>query len=139
MAEDLVLKYSSLQLAYLGDAVYELLVRSYLLKEENLPTSHALQRRSLSFVKASEQAKLCRLLLPLLTEEETGVVSRGKNAKPHHMPKGVSNREYREATALEALFGYLHLTGAENRLNELFQAGRKALCENTETEEEAPK
>lgn len=109
---------SPLQLAYVGDSVHALLVRTRLL-QKNLPVKD-MHRASNEAVSAVSQAKELARLLPLLSEEETAIVRRGRNAHPHHgAPKSASVGEYAEATGLEALLGYLYLTGQSGRLREL--------------------
>ena len=116
-----ILKMSNLGLAYLGDAVYEVMVRAWLCVHGKL-TPGRLHRAALDYVSAPRQAALLEKLLPHLTEEETQVYKRGRNANPHSHPRGATRREYQIATGLEALFGWLYLQGRTDRLNELFQA-----------------
>ena len=115
-----LLKMSNLGLAYLGDAVYELMVRSWLCLHGKL-TPGKLHRAALDYVAAPKQAAKMDLLLPILTEEETTIFKRGRNASPHSYPKGATRREYQIATGLETLFGWLYLQGQTDRLNELFE------------------
>lgn len=117
--EDL-LKMSNLGLAYLGDAVYEVMVRSWLCLHGKL-TSKRLHQAALEFVTAPAQAARSEKILPLLTEEEADVFRRGRNSRPHSIPKAAKREEYQTATALEALFGWLYLRGENGRINELFQ------------------
>ena len=112
---------SSLGLAHLGDGVYELMVRAWLCLHGKA-TSRGLHKATVHFVAAPAQAAMSRKILPMLTEEETDVFRRGRNASPHSIPKAASREEYQTATALEALFGYLYLQGKTDRLNELFEA-----------------
>lgn len=116
-----LLKMSNLGLAYLGDAVYEVMVRAWLCLHGKL-TPGRLHRAALSYVAAPRQAALAEQLLPLLTEEETQAYKRGRNASPHSHPRGATRREYQMATGLEALFGWLYLRGETDRLNALFAA-----------------
>ena len=116
-----LLKMSNLGLAYLGDAVYEVMVRAWLCLHGKL-TPGRLHRAALSYVAAPRQAALAEQLMPLLTEEETQVYKRGRNASPHSHPRGATRREYQMATGLEALFGWLYLRGETDRLNALFAA-----------------
>ncbi len=111
---------SNLGLAHIGDAVYELLCRSYLCSQGN-QTVKTLHRDAVALVKAPTQAKFADQLLPLLTEEELGYYRRGKNAHSHAAPKSATPREYAKATGLETLFGALFLAGKQDRLNTLFQ------------------
>ena len=110
---------SNLGLAHLGDAVYELMVRSWLVLHGKA-TSKGLHRATVRLVAAPAQAALTAKILPLLTQEEADVFRRGRNTSPHTVPKAASREEYQTATALEALFGYLYLQGKTDRLNELF-------------------
>jgi len=111
--------YSPLALAFLGDAVFDILVREQLLLEANRPVRD-LHRESARQVNAGEQARAMLKLAPLLTEEEAAVLRRGRNAKPGHVPPGCTREEYARATALEALFGWLWLSGRFDRARELF-------------------
>ena len=112
----------TLSLAYVGDAVFELVVRTVLL-EERSGSNGALFSRSLPYVSAVGQAKMTKAILPLLDEEEAAAFRRGKNTRPEHGAKNASSREYHLATGLEALVGYLYITGRENRLIDLIKTG----------------
>lgn len=114
-----LLKMSNLGLAYLGDAVYEVMVRAWLCLHGRLTPSR-LHRAALDYVAAPRQAVMAQRLLPLLTEEELRAYKRGRNATPHAHPRGATRQEYQIATGLEALFGWLYLQGETDRLNELF-------------------
>ena len=111
-------------LAYLGDAVLEVLVRTYLV---GTGISHAgeLNARARAFVTAAQQSRGTEALLPLLDEREEAVYRRGRNAAGSH-PKSASVAEYRRATGMEALFGWLYLHGETERLNALFAVYRRA-------------
>lgn len=111
-------QYSPLALAFLGDSVYEILVREYLVREANRPAAK-LHEQKIQLVCAAFQAQAIDRLLPLLTEEETAVYKRGRNAN-NTVPRHTSAQDYHKATGLEALFGYLHLLGEQARLEELF-------------------
>lgn len=111
--------YSPLTLAYLGDAVFELKVRSHLVAKANMPVNQ-LNKKAKSFVKAQAQAQMYHRLEELLTEEEMAVMKRGRNAKSHTSAKNASINDYRHATGVEALFGYLFIKGDEERISELF-------------------
>jgi len=115
-----LLKMSNLGLAYLGDAVYEVMVRSWLCLHGKL-TPGKLHKAALDYVAAPKQAAKMDLLLPILTEEETTIFKRGRNASPHSYPKGATRREYQIATGMETLFGWLYLQGQTDRLNQLFE------------------
>ena len=116
---------SSIGLAHLGDAVYELLVRSYLCAEGKA-TGKSLHRATIELVRAESQAKRAEAILPLLTEEEAAVFRRGRNAQVHSIPAHASRAQYGEATALEALLGWLYLSGRKERVNQLFLEIMKA-------------
>ena len=106
-------------LAYLGDCVIELKVREHLV-ESGISGSGNLNRASLNFVKASAQAQAMRRLIPLLTEEEAAIFKRGRNMSGGNVPKSATMSEYRTATGMEVLFGYLHVDGRKDRIDELF-------------------
>ena len=110
---------SILALAHVGDAVYELLVRSYL-SSHGLVKVTELHRATVSMVKASAQAEAAARLLPLLTEEERAVYRRGRNSHVGSVPQAATKAEYHAATGLEAVFGWLHLAGESERISELF-------------------
>ena len=112
--------YSPLALAFVGDCVYELFVRERLACAGNCPAGK-LHSRSVESVRCSAQAAAAERILPLLTEEEAAVLRRGRNANPGHKPRHAETADYRMATALEALFGYLYLKGEIPRLRELFE------------------
>lgn len=106
---------SPLTLAYIGDAVYELIIRSSLVLAEERTVDKFHKRCSL-IVNASAQKDLIMKLLPELTEEEQGVFRRGRNAKSYSVPKNANLTDYRNATGFEALCGYLYLTDRMERL-----------------------
>lgn len=110
---------SSLGLAHLGDAVYELMVRSWLCLRGKA-TNKGLHKAAITYVSAPAQAQRVEKILPVLTEEEQDVFRRGRNSHTAAVPKGASVGQYHTATALEALFGWLYLRGETDRLNELF-------------------
>ena len=110
---------SSIGLAHLGDGVYELLVRTWLCAHGKA-TGKGLHRATIELVCAPKQAELSEKILPLLTEEEHTVFKRGRNANVHSIPHHASRAQYQQATALEALLGWLYLNGQRQRINELF-------------------
>lgn len=114
-----IARMSSLALAHVGDAVYEILVRSYLACG-GTQTAKNLHSRTVALVRASAQAEAVQRILPLLDEAEQEVFRHGRNAKPKTVPKSSSVAEYAYATALEALFGWLYLKQRYGRINELF-------------------
>ena len=120
-------------LAYLGDSVLEVCVRTYLVTERGLSTSAHLNRASLDFVRASAQSEAVGRMEPFLTEEEAAVYRRGRNMGHGNVPKSASVAEYRRATGMEVLFGYLHLTGQTERLDHLFRLGYGLDPDTTET------
>ncbi|HBH13515.1 MAG: Ribonuclease III family protein [Clostridiales bacterium 38_11] len=111
---------SPLQLAYIGDAVFELLVRSYLIENHDMNVND-LHRKAILFVKAEAQAEAFRFLENDLTEEELRIVKRGRNAKSVTVPKNAKLTDYKYATGLEALFGYLYMSNQNQRIEELFE------------------
>ena len=119
LPEDEIRAISSIGLAHLGDAVYELLVRTYLCAHGKA-TGQGLHRATVELVRAPAQAAAAEKLLAQLTEEELSVFRRGRNANVHSIPQHASRAEYQQATALEALFGWLYLRGEKARIEELF-------------------
>ena len=116
---DLIRGISSIGLAHMGDAVYELLVRTWLCAHGKA-TGKGLHRATVALVCAPKQAELAQRILPLLTEEEQAVFRRGRNANVHSIPAHASRAQYQQATALEALLGWLHLSGRHDRVEQLF-------------------
>ena len=110
-------------LAYLGDSVLEVCVRTYLVTERGLSTSAHLNRASLDFVRASAQSEAMGRMEPHLTEAEAAVYRRGRNMGHGNVPKSASVAEYRRATGMETLFGSLHVTGQADRIDALFRLG----------------
>lgn len=111
---------SPLPLAFVGDGVYELLVREYLAAQGNCPVKK-LHARKVELVRCQAQAQALEKIWPQLTPEEQEVAQRGRNAHVGHVPKNAALADYHGATALEALFGYLYLSGDMTRLRELFR------------------
>lgn len=124
-------EYSPLALAYIGDGVYEMFIRTYVLNKGNMPVNK-MHKASRSFVCAEAQAQLYYILEPILTEEELAVLKRGRNAKSISSPKNASIAEYRRATGLEALIGYLYLDHQIERIEYLMELGLKQLVETLE-------
>lgn len=110
-----------LTLAYMGDAVFELLTRERIVLAGEKPPAE-LNRLARGYVTAVAQSAAVERLLPLLDEDETAVYKRGRNAKSAHAPKSAGAVEYRRATGLECLFGYLYLAGRIERARALFEA-----------------
>ena len=114
--------YSPLALAYIGDAVYEVLIRTKVMNQGNMQVNK-MHQQSASLVKASAQAEMVYAIMELLTETEKQIYKRGRNAKSLTMAKNATVTEYRTATGFEALIGYLYLSGQEKRLVELISMG----------------
>ena len=112
---------SALGLAHLGDGVFELMVRAWLCLHGKA-TNDRLHKATVSYVAAPAQARMTHAILPMLTEEEQAVYRHGRNTHTAAIPRGATAGEYRAATALECLFGWLYLRGETDRLNELFEA-----------------
>lgn len=114
--------YSPLTLAFMGDCVFEIVIRSIVVGRGNRQAG-SLHKTKSSVVNAKVQARMIEALMEELTEEERAVYKRGRNAKPHTVAKNASVNDYRKATGLEALFGYLYLSGQEDRILELTKRG----------------
>ena len=112
---------SALGLAHCGDAVFELLVRTWLCGHGGVKVKN-LHRETVRFVAAPAQAARMDRMLPMLTEEEQELYRRGRNAHVHGVPKNATHEQYSKATGLECLFGSLYLLGRRERINELFTA-----------------
>ena len=117
---------SNLGLAHMGDCVYEMLVRSYLCAEGN-KTVAQLHKQTITMVKATYQAAFVDKMLPLLSEDEMTYYRRGKNSHVHAVPKSATPAQYAKATGLEAMFGYLFLSGQKERANEIFNLVMKEM------------
>lgn len=116
--------YSPLALAYIGDAVYDLLIRTEVVAEGNTQVNKY-HRQVSSIVKAESQAELMHWMLGVLTEEERDVYRRGRNANSHTKAKNATMGNYHRATGFEALIGYLYLTEQYARITDLIRTGRK--------------
>lgn len=114
--------YSPLTLAYIGDAVYDLIIRTVVVERANR-AANELHKRTIKYVKAETQAQMIDALLPLLDEEEMAVYKRGRNAKSYTMAKNATMADYRKATGMEALVGYLYLQNRIDRVLELVRLG----------------
>lgn len=114
--------YSPLTLAYIGDSIYDLIIRTIIVEGGNAPVN-TLHKRASSLVKASAQMEMFHAVEEALTEEELGVYKRGRNAKSYTSAKNASVSDYRSATGFEALMGYLYLTGRLERAVELIRLG----------------
>ena len=119
LTPDDITRISSLSLAHVGDAVYELLIRSWLCKKEPGRVSD-IHAHTVEYVNASAQAAAAERILNVLNEQERGVFKRGRNAKVNSVPHNSTIAEYHYSTGLETLFGWLYLNGEEKRIEELF-------------------
>ncbi|MBE5913948.1 MAG: ribonuclease III [Pseudobutyrivibrio ruminis] len=118
--------YSPLTLAYIGDAVFDIVIRSILVNKGNTPVNKLHQRAS-QVVKAQTQAAMVLALMDQLTDAEADWYRRGRNSKPHTKAKNASTMDYLEATGFEAVLGYLYLTGDMDRICELVSRGIEAV------------
>lgn len=117
-----VRNYSPLALAYIGDAVYDLVIRTVVVERANRPANE-LHHLTVGYVSAGAQAKIADALTESLTEEEQAVFRRGRNSKPHTMAKNASAGDYLKATGFEAVLGYLYLSDRMDRVLELVKQG----------------
>ncbi len=120
--------YSPLVLAYVGDAVYEIMIRTKIVNGGSVQVNK-LHKHSANLVKAETQAKIVTALLEEMTEEEIAVYKRGRNAKSYTMAKNASMKDYRMATGFEALVGFLYLSERHQRLAELVSHGLEKIGE----------
>lgn len=118
--------YSPLTLAYIGDGIYELYIRTILVEQGNRQ-ANKLHKHASRLVKAQAQSKMIETLEPLFTPEEEAVYKRGRNAKSYTTAKNATTGEYRRATGFEAVMGYLYLTGQHFRMIDLIKIGMEAL------------
>ncbi len=118
--------YSPLTLAYIGDAIYDLVIRTIVVERGNRSANN-LHKKTIGYVNARVQARMVDVLEEELTEEEASVCRRGRNAKSYTAAKNASIIEYRKATGLEALCGYLYLQGQQERMLELIKKGLEKL------------
>lgn len=119
-------EYSPLVLAYIGDSIYDLIVKTLVISQGNRPVQ-TLHRQTSELVQASAQSRMMRTLQPLLTQEELAVYKRGRNAKSVSPAKNQSVTDYRRATGFEALMGFLYLNREWSRMLELVQTGLDSL------------
>lgn len=120
--------YSPLVLAYIGDGIYELIIRSMIVQKKNCAVQR-LHKEATWYVKAASQAKMMDGLLPELNEEEERIYRRGRNAKSHTAPKNADLKDYRKATGFEAVIGYLFLKDDLPRITYLVKKGIQQLTE----------
>lgn len=125
---------SPLGLAYIGDGIYELMTRERVVSRGNMPVAK-LHTETVSIVCAAAQSDAVAVILDGLTEEELAVYKRGRNANGSHVPKNADPAQYRRATGLEALFGYLHLNERHERVEELYERIYEAALKNAEGNE----
>ena len=109
-----------LTLAFFGDSVYEVYVREQIVKLGTMPVDK-LHKKAVQYVNAGFQSYAYDIIAELLTEEETEIFKRGRNATGNNAPRSSNPKDYRRATGMEALFGYLYLTGQNDRIKELFE------------------
>lgn len=121
--------YSPLTLAYIGDGIYEIIIRTMIISRDGNEQVNKLHKKSSNLVKAETQAKMIKLLMDELTQEEERIYKRGRNAKSFTSAKNASIGDYRMATGFEALAGYLYIDGRLNRLHELIKLGIERLEE----------
>lgn len=114
-------EYSPLVLAYLGDAVFEMYIRTMLVSKANMPVNK-LHKEATGYVKAKAQSELLGKIYDKLTEEEISVFKRGRNAHSYTSAKNADVVDYRRATGFEALMGYLYIKGDSKRIKELLEA-----------------
>ena len=121
-------RYSPLSLAFIGDSVFDIVVKTVVVERGNAPVTK-LHKRASDIVKAGAQADMLDLIYDVLSEEEQNIYRRGRNAKPYTKAKNFSYAVYCKATGLEALIGYLYLLGRTERLVELIKLGMDALSD----------
>ena len=114
--------FSPLTLAYIGDAVYDLVIRTIVVERGN-KAANVLHKTTVKYVNAAAQAAIIQAVLDVMTEEELAVYMRGRNAKSNTMAKNASVEDYRKATGMEALIGYLYLSNRFHRVLELVKLG----------------
>ena len=114
--------YSPLTLAYIGDSIYDLVIKTIIVERANC-AANKLHKQASALVKAQTQAQIADFLQDVMTEEEQAIYKRGRNAKSYSTAKNASVADYRKATGLEAVFGYLYLKGENERMVDLIQIG----------------
>lgn len=120
-SKDEARQLNPLQLALVGDAVYELYIRNYILANNKELSVHKIHVKAISYVKAKAQSTIIQNIEHMLTEDELYIYKRGRNAKSGTIPKNAEVLDYRNATGFEALIGYLHLTGNKERISLILQ------------------
>lgn len=124
--KNIIADYSPLSLAFIGDAVFEVYVRTHVLSKGNMPP-HKLHILAASFVNSKSQAKIMHEISKHLKEDELEIAKRGRNAKSASVPKNADITDYKNATGLESLLGYLYLSGKSERLEELMELAVKII------------
>ncbi|SKA77871.1 ribonuclease-3 family protein [Clostridium sp. USBA 49] len=119
-----------LVLAFVGDAVYEVFIRTYLIDKNRDMSVHKLHKEAISFVKAHSQSEFMKKLENELSKEEIIIFKRGRNSKSATVPKNADVQEYRIATGFESLLGFLYLTEQNERLNYILNTVIKLRCED---------
>ena len=117
---------SPLVLAYIGDSIYDLVIKTWVIEQGNMQVNK-LNKKTSSIVKAESQSAMIGVIEPMLSEREEAVYKRGRNAKSYTSAKNASIGDYRRATGFEALMGYLYLSGQYERMMELVKAGLESL------------
>lgn len=117
---------SPLVLAYIGDSIYDLVIKTWVIEQGNMQVNK-LNKKTSSIVKAESQSAMIGVIEPMLSEHEEAVYTRGRNAKSYTSAKNASIGDYRRATGFEALMGYLYLSGQYERMMELVKAGLESL------------
>lgn len=117
---------SPLVLAYIGDSIYDLVIKTWVIEQGNMQVNK-LNKKTSSIVKAESQSAMIGVIEPMLSEHEEAVYKRGRNAKAYTSAKNASIGDYRRATGFEALMGYLYLSGQYERMMELVKAGLESL------------
>lgn len=119
ITEKEAIEINPLVFAYIGDAVYEVLVRNFLITSNRNMNVHKLHMKATEHVKAKAQCEYIKIMMEFLTEKELAIFKRGRNSKSYTSPKNATIGDYKMATGFEALIGYLYLTDKEDRINEL--------------------
>ncbi len=122
LKENDIMSYSPLTLAYIGDAVYEIIIRTIVVSDGNTQVNK-MHKKSSNLVKAETQANIIKAIMDDLSEEELATYKRGRNAKSYTSAKNASISDYRMATGFEALVGYLYLSGQTERMTEIVKLG----------------
>ena len=126
LKENDIRSYSPLTLAYIGDAVYEIIIRTIVVSDGNTQVNK-MHKKSSNLVKAETQANIIKAIMDDLSEEELGYYKRGRNAKSYTSAKNATISDYRMATGFEALIGYLYLTGQTERMTEIVKMGMEKI------------